>query len=880
MQTIQFAKIMKATDYETIDAVDYRQTCKHGSGYEYIPDDILVKLYFDIDVKLRVADINDTADDITEVSNFVKTDITTVLKHILGEHYNEDQIFWGSSHGVLNKEEKIKVSYHVVINNIIAYKWAQGIIVQELNRSVFTILDDVEYYPKGMFDESVYKPRNQIIRSPYTSKPNGTFEGERPIKIESGTFEMSCISAFIPEDTMIWEREKPVRATTSPGATAPDAEGTTAGCPINRQIIEGIMPFLKPYAGQGQYKPWTTVIWGIKNITDDRNLGITFSRLDMTAFDETSFDNIWDNAEIRNKGVGIGTLISLAMKTDKEGTKQVLRKIENAVQKDTIREQGLKQLQNAVANAKSDKHILFDKFEKLTKCFRTGSRAEFFAELYKGKFIYVKESLYRYTGVYWEEDDKNYSALSLFINKYFVADLIEFCNYYISKYHKLMSETTNETEAQMYKDTIGLLSDRIITALDLKSIKWRKEQIADIIIHITDNTIKFNKKHHLFAFKNAVFDLKRNVEIKPDPFDYISMYADYDYDHKYDKNCIAEIQKLINSVHQDKQIRDYYCSVISTGLCGEHLQYFFVYTGKGSNGKSTLDGLTLKMLSNYGYNANVELLTGDMKSGPNPEVANMDQKRYVICAEPKEDVSFKMSNIKRITGDDEINARQLYSKKTDCKMNHTIAVSANTIPKTDEVNGAVMRRFRVIPFLTTAMDQEDYDMVEDKKNLCVKNRHYEKEEFKNSHRQALFEILRPFVADYYSRMDVLPVPEICKKASINHLAISDDIYEWIRDNYEEDTSAEPVKFKALFEIFKTTEAYYSLTKAQKRKYNLSHFCNKIESSPFLSRSVKLRKQYHNKIQLDSDCLVGWKLKENGTLLPPADEKDDGVAESK
>jgi P4 family phage/plasmid primase-like protien len=871
MQTIQFAKTMKATNYETIDATQYETICRHYGGYEYIPDDRPVKLYLDVDVKLPIDEPNDVINYLNGDCNAVKNEIVSVLEKMFEGHYEEDQIAWETCHGVVG--DKFKISYHIKINNIIALKSAQRIIVDELNRAAPLICYGMEYYPNGMFDESVYKPGNQIIRSPYTSKPGEN----RPFKIESGTFKMSCISAFIPEDAILMEREKPVSVKVS----APGAEGIVIGCPKNLDIIQKGMHLLKPYAGQGQYENWTTVVWAIKNLTNDKNLGRTFSKLDTRAFDETSFDAIWDNAEIRdNDGVGIGTLINLMMKTDKEETKRVLREIE----KDSIREQGLKQLQTAVANAKSDKHIIFDKFEKLTKCFRTGSRAEFFAELYKGKFVYVEESLYRYTGVYWEKDDKNYSALSLFINKYFVADLIEFCTYYTTKYNKLLSETDDESEAQMYNRIICNLSKNIVMAMDLKGVKHRKEQIADIIIYITDNTIEFNKKHHLFAFKNAVFDLKRNIEIKPDPFDYISMYADYEYDHNYDKKLITEIQELINSIHQDKQIRDYYCSVISTGLCGEHLQYFFVYTGKGSNGKSTLDGLTLKMLSNYGYNANVELLTGDMKSGANPEVANMDQKRYVICAEPKEDVSFKMSNIKRITGDDEINARQLYSKNTKCRMNHTSAVSANTIPKTDEVNGAVMRRFRVIPFLTTAMDKEDYDMVEDKTNLCVKNRHYEKEEFKNAHRQALFEILRPFVADYYSRMDVLPVPEICKKASINHLAISDDIYEWIRDNYEEDTSAEPIKFKALFEVFKTTEAYNSLTKAQKRMYNLKHFCSKIESSPFLSKSVKLRNAYYNGFQLRADCLVSWKLKENETLLPTADEEDenedDGVAECK
>jgi len=230
---------MLCQNYETVTVAEYEAECRKTGGYEAIPDDCPVKLYLDVDVKSKYAYEGEDIQLYLEGDCIaVKNDIKKVLKSYLGEHYNEDQIYWGSSHGIVSDKgiEKFKISYRIIVNNIIAYKYAQRIIVDELNRNAPLICDDMEYYPNGMFDVCPYNNGMQIIRSPFTSKPNQN----RPMKIVSGTFAMSCITACIPEDAILLEREKPVKAPRAPGAPGSVATSSKA----NRYIIENGMSLL------------------------------------------------------------------------------------------------------------------------------------------------------------------------------------------------------------------------------------------------------------------------------------------------------------------------------------------------------------------------------------------------------------------------------------------------------------------------------------------------------------------------------------------------------------------------------------------------------------------------------------------------------------
>ena len=123
----------------------------------------------------------------------------------------------------------------------------------------------------------------------------------------------------------------------------------------------------------------------------------------------------------------------------------------------------------------------------------------------------------------------------------------------------------------------------------------------------------------------------------------------------------------------------------------------FIATGTGGNGKSLINSLMMKTVGAYGYKIPSSVLLHSIKSGPNPEVAQMNNIRFVLTQEPNNNKKICCATLKEITGDKTLNVRDLYSSKCSINLKGTTVLEANEIPFVDEVNDAVSRRIRTIP---------------------------------------------------------------------------------------------------------------------------------------------------------------------------------------
>lgn len=501
----------------------------------------------------------------------------------------------------------------------------------------------------------------------------------------------------------------------------------------------------------------------------------------------------------------------------------------------------------------------------------TGATADYFKNLY-GDFICSSNGIvYIYNGIRWKKcDDKN-SELVRFIDKVFYKDLIEYGNNRMTLTTKLLleAETKEETDLinQKIKDISFYLSK---VALNMRNSGLRKSYIADIIDFSTDHNLKFDANRFLFAFDNKIYDLENNCFVEPEPSQYISKSCGYDYDDNYDKDRITDLQKVIDSVFPDKSIKEYYLTYLATGLSGIHMEEFMIATGVGGNGKSMINGLMMNTIGEYGYEIPSIVLTKEIKDGPNPELAGLNNIRFALTSEPDIKKKFCCSVIKAVTGNDTLAVRLLQSNKVGIDLLCSILCEANDVPDFDEINQAVNRRVRAAVFETIAIDKCDYDKLDadDRQSgkYTIKNPYYKTTEFKHSHRQAFFMILCEYFNKFKSNGYALKaMPTKCKSKVISLFAASDGIYSWFEEIYqpvsqENYLTSEPIPVSEVYEKFSSSTYFMRLPKADQRKLNRKNFIEKITTNLFLQKSLKIRKTYWNKVRLDVDSLVGWTLK--------------------
>lgn len=382
---------------------------------------------------------------------------------------------------------------------------------------------------------------------------------------------------------------------------------------------------------------------------------------------------------------------------------------------------------------------------------------------------------------------------------------------------------------------------------------------------------KLDNKPYLFAFDNCVFDLRTGQQVQGKKEDYILTSTGYNYDENYDNALVEELQTLINSILPNQETQDYYFTALATGLSGLQIQHLFIATGAGGNGKSIMSSLTMDMVGNFGYKMSNATLQNPIKEGANPAIANLHKKRFVLTQEPEKDKKLCGSTIKDITGDKDINARQLYSGNTETKLNGTFLLECNGMPIIDEVGDAINRRLRAIPFKTSALEEDEYNSLseEDKASgkYLIKNVYYITDEFRAKYKQAMFHILLKKFMAFHSKNNNLPsIPKECSVKTRDYLATSDDLFAWVNEFYERipaellGTDADvPIKVSDMFERFKESDVFQNMSKQDKRSHNKSGFLQKIEENMFLRKHFKERNVRYNGGKLNTPSIVGWRL---------------------
>jgi len=511
--------------------------------------------------------------------------------------------------------------------------------------------------------------------------------------------------------------------------------------------------------------------------------------------------------------------------------------------------------------------------------FTTGLIAQYYYDFYKQtRFIYNEnfKKLYSYNGFRWvsEKADRGY-LVTKFVNDELRIQLLDFLEEPKKHYTKLVNDMKlriKQCNDQDEKDDLKHRLQILEIPLDLitefeknvekmRDVGCRRRVIQDIVSWSTDNNILFDTNPHLYVFNNKIYDLKNQVFVEPNEKLYLSKTCGYDYDENYPKEYIEKLDGLLDTIFPDEQIKEYFLTALSTGLTGIHMQYAFINTGQGGNGKGLIDGLMLYTTGEYGYTLTPEVLLNKGKLGSCPEIANLNNKRFVVAQEPDAQRRIRTAILKSLTGDSIINARMNYSDDCECRLRLTLFLECNEIPKVDQVNQAVNRRFRINLFESEFLDYDQYELREDKTNVFLKNEEFASHEFKEKYKQALFEILITYLEKFYKLGRLPPQPVKCIKRCSELFAVSDNMFDWFRNTFIEDDQAEPLPFKTIYEQFKQSQYFNDLSKVDKRKYKQKTFYDEIMENHFLKNYIVKRNQMYRGKQLKINIVKNWRLRE-------------------
>ena len=534
------------------------------------------------------------------------------------------------------------------------------------------------------------------------------------------------------------------------------------------------------------YDSWTKIIWSLRNDSKDhKKLAKNFSKRSVK-YDEESFLKIWKNTR---SGNSIATVYHYSKKSNKLGFQKIKSKY-----------------------IKIDDYLETD--DKLARIFLEDNGL---------CYVYKNSTLYTYNKKVWSIDVNN-NKLCCYISTY-LFDLLNIKLHGLNKFISKATMQNDQIKVKSLQEQRKFLNKVISTVLSTNKIVNISKRIIHLLSCEDFDHIEFDANPYLFSFNNKCADLKTGKWVKQRREDYILTTTRYDFETTSPED-MKELGDLINQIFPDEDIRKTYVSFMATSLFGIPIEKFIICNGSGGNGKGVLNELLVETLGEYSYTAPNDLLLNSIKSGNNPAVASMNNKRLVIYREPdSENQKLCGAAIKEITGGSQINARMNYSNDTKTRLRATHILECNKKPKIDgRKDDSIERRLVDIPFKSTFTNKQE--LLEQELDYVYKaNIYYKSDDFKKKFKSTLFKYLIDFIRNYDG--DVCNDPYTCaevKQRTKEYIQDSDELYGILSESVQKTgDKIDYILCKDLYNVYKSSDYFYNLSKKQKREQTYKWF---------------------------------------------------------
>ena len=325
--------------------------------------------------------------------------------------------------------------------------------------------------------------------------------------------------------------------------------------------------------------------------------------------------------------------------------------------------------------------------------------------LFKNNYIYDINTYYEFKNHKWNKIEEDALKKTVF-------DKIKFLYSEVFNAYKNDDEKIVSYLKKQFKD-VGSASTKINILKETKTLfnyACRKEIKDDwFFSNDTDSfSKKLNKNPYLIGFTNGIYDLKKNEFRDGKPDDYISYSVRYKYVNKYSEK-INEIKKFFKDIQPNEEQRNFLLTFLGSCLIGTAKdEIYTIFTGIKRNGKTTcIELLNLVLGDDYYGTIDTSFLTRNRpdSGSAQPELIELENKRVVSTSENEAGDKINTGHVKKITGRDQLKARQLYSgDMVKFKPQFKLISLFNDIPDVDKLDGAFWSRCKVLHFPITFVD--------------------------------------------------------------------------------------------------------------------------------------------------------------------------------
>lgn len=238
-------------------------------------------------------------------------------------------------------------------------------------------------------------------------------------------------------------------------------------------------------------------------------------------------------------------------------------------------------------------------------------------------------------------------------------------------------------------------------------------EIAASLPEIRVEVEELDADPHLLNCANGTYDL-RELELRPHNADDLLTKIT---EAAYDENAKSTVwEAFLERVLPDEDVRDYLQRLAGVALLGTANEHVLpLLTGQGRNGKGVWYMAMLYMLGDYGYAANPDLFVEGKTSAA--ARVNLRSRRMIVVSETDKGAKLAEATVKRLTGGDIINARQLYKPEITFMPSHLAFMVTNHPPVVSGSDTAIWERLRVIRFDVVIPPQERDPELGDKLKL-------------------------------------------------------------------------------------------------------------------------------------------------------------------